>query len=557
MKKTIKFFAAVLALAIAAACSKVDSSDITNDVRPEFNYETIDITVTASLNGPTDPSETKATLASDGLSVYWTAGDQINMFPFKGTGKNDPSPYEGRNNILKVDQETISGGTAQFSGTAINASTYRAIYPSGSLSTGSCYGNDYVFSSNTLKNQTASESNFPTTSWGCSNISMAYDTPAGDMLHFKNMLSYFKFSVSKSNIYNIQLSVDKASYGADRSLSTSGNLGGTLHYRPATEKFDVFSDELITLSNNGQPFVIGKTYYVAIPPVVMQNLILVGKDNAGTIVFQYEKSEFTAESNTIYNLGELKPTSSDLLEVDLSNSTISPLGGEVTLTLSCNTDWEIAAGYDWLTISQTTGGETTNKSIKISASAFVGNGSRTAYIDIKTKTATKSVKIIQNAVTTYKRGEQVTKAADLKHNEVYIIGLNGTAGSWWYAGTGTLTLKDNTNFSNFDKEYVFRYHEDSSKQSSNNFGYNSRSTGTWVRISTGGYLSASFALNSNATYGQYITHSNYHGNENGSDIDMCKPGYSDCVNYNNSKFSFGSTSLGNRKWLIYKAVPVQ
>ena len=305
MKKTIKFFAAVLSLAIAAACSKVDSSDITNDVRPEFNYDTIDITVEALLNGPVDPSETRATLASDGLSVHWTAGDQINMFPFKGTGHYDPSPYEGKNLLLKVNAETISGGSAQFSGTAASGDIYRAIYPAGSLNAGQCYGDYYVFNNYTLKSQTVVENDFPAASWGCTNISMAFDTPKGDVLHFKNMLAYLKFTVNYDNVYSIEVSASSVSAGENRNLDSGKNLGGSLRYRPAKGSFNINTgDYPITVTNNNQPFKKGIIYYIALPAVEATELSMVGKDSNNGIVFsKVKKSNLDIQANTIYNLG--------------------------------------------------------------------------------------------------------------------------------------------------------------------------------------------------------------------------------------------------------------
>ena len=305
MKKTIKFFAAALAV-VTAACGKIDSDISFEEDRIEFNYEVIDVIVEASLTGPVDPNETRTALAPDGISVHWTNGDQINMFPFKGTGHNDPSPYEGNGYLLKVDASTISGGSAQFTGTAVNADTYRAIYPASSLNSGSCWGDDYVFYSSTLKSQTVVENNFPQTTWGCTNISMAFETAKGDVLHFKNQMAYIKFSVNEPNIYSIHLSADKASYGSDRTLSNTGNIGGTLHYRPVTGKFDLFSDDPITLSNNEQPFSVGKTYYVAIPPVTMEGFSMECKDaNGNNVVGKTKQSQFTAESNHIYNIGAL------------------------------------------------------------------------------------------------------------------------------------------------------------------------------------------------------------------------------------------------------------
>lgn len=303
MKKTFKFFAAALAIVAAASCAK-ENTEINSGVgRDHSTLEMIEMTFGASIDNPVDPTNTKTTLV-DGLNVNWTSGDKVLVFPYAGPNAGDSySPYNGSS--LSVKDESIRGAQAEFVGSVANASQYRAIYPYNSVATGSCYSYKYEFNIQTLNKQTVVSNDFSQASWGTTNISMAYETPKGSMFEFKNMLAYLKFSVPYADVYSIELSADKAT-GSDFVL-TENNIGGTLVYYPEHDAFFSKSDYPIIASNGGKPFVAGNTYYVAIPAIQMEGFSMIVKNQADASIFQLNKTAFTPERNTIYNLGTLAP----------------------------------------------------------------------------------------------------------------------------------------------------------------------------------------------------------------------------------------------------------
>jgi hypothetical protein len=240
----------------------------------------------------------------DGLNVNWTSGDKVLVFAYAGpNGGDNYSPYKGSS--LSVKDESIRGPQAEFVGSVANASQYRAIYPYNSVVKGSCYSHKYEFNLNTLNKQTVVSNDFSQASWGTTNISMAYETPKGSMFEFKNMLAYLKFSVPYADVYSIELSADKTT--GSGFVLTENNIGGTLVYEPEHDGFYSKSDYSIIANNGGKPFVAGNTYYVAIPAIEMEGFSMIVKNQADASIFQLNKTAFTPERNTIYNLGTLAP----------------------------------------------------------------------------------------------------------------------------------------------------------------------------------------------------------------------------------------------------------
>ena len=313
MKKTFKFFAAALAIVAAASCAKENIQDNQTDVNDDQDVALVDMTFDAGIDSPSDPSSTKTTLVN-GVKVHWSNGDNILVYRYKANTTNDKySPNQGY--MFQVLDSSISEDVAAFEGQAADHTMYAAIYPYASVNTGDSYASSYVFNMATLRDQTAAINNFPTTSWGCANISMTRGTNKGDRFVFENQLAYFKFSVESDEVYSIELSAEKTIHGYANNLSDSGNIGGTLAYSPGDDAFFVKNDNPITITNNGQPFVAGETYYVAIPAIKMEGLTMTGKSQSSAVLFSFKKTSFTPERNTIYNLGQLKVSLPDPAKV--------------------------------------------------------------------------------------------------------------------------------------------------------------------------------------------------------------------------------------------------
>ena len=307
MKKTFKFFAAALAIVAAASCAKENTEINSEAGRDHSTLEMIEMTIGASIDNPVDPTNTKTTLV-DGLNVNWTSGDKVLVFPYAGpNGGDNYSPFNGSS--LSVKDESIRGPQAEFVGSVANASQYRAIYPHDCLYPGNCYSHTYSFILNTLRSQTVVSNDFSKASWGATNISMAYETPKEGMFEFKNMLAYLKFTVPYDNVYSVELSADRA-LNQDNLLADDANIGGTLVYKPEQDMFfakSPSSSASIIANNGGKPFVAGNTYYVAIPAIQMEGFSMIVKNQADASIFQLNKTAFTPERNTIYNLGTLAP----------------------------------------------------------------------------------------------------------------------------------------------------------------------------------------------------------------------------------------------------------
>lgn len=306
MKNTFKFFAAALAIVAAASCSKELSDNNSSDGRDEHQSELIDVTFNASLETPVDPTATKTTLASDGLTVHWSEEDKILPFPNEGSN----SPYEGRNYQLSLTN--INGNVAQFTGSVPSASTYGAIYPKSAVYYNDCYADVYRF--NNIASQTVRSKNFSVGQYGICNYAMALGHGKDDVFQFKNCLAQIKFKVSIPGVKYVEVKASKVSTYISRSagdeFSSEANLGCDIWYRPGSATYSLRKGStIITATNNNEEFVVGETYYIAIPAVTMDGFTMECKDANGNVIYgKTKQSQFVAASNTIYNIGTLGGT---------------------------------------------------------------------------------------------------------------------------------------------------------------------------------------------------------------------------------------------------------
>ena len=305
MKKTFEIFAAALAIVAAASCAKELANDATQT--PEAEQELVHKVFSASLN--VDP-ETKTTLHTDGVTVHWTEGDKIKVIPANAHESNDF-------NVVSID-----GTFADFEGEAVDADSYRAVYPAAAYHTNWSYPNYCVFSDGTaaLKTQYAVENNFSLSSFNTSSNFAVSTTSKENHLYFKNINAYFKLSLSMDNAASIEISSDKAE-GAG-GLSTIYDLGGTLNYKYAENKAYLSSNHSIVFkTKDNSNLKSGVTYYIAVPAVQVEGLKLAVKDANGTEITSFTKSSFTFEQNKIYNLGVIEAKKSYSVVKQLSHAT--------------------------------------------------------------------------------------------------------------------------------------------------------------------------------------------------------------------------------------------
>lgn len=246
------------------------------------------------------------------------------------------------------------------------------------------------------------------------------------------------------------------------------------------------------------------------------------------------------------------------LAVSTDNISISGQGGTASFTVTCNDNWTITDIPDYVTLSRTSGTESASPvTVTVTAKQNFFYNKRSKSITIKSNsdnTLVKYISISQNGVVSFTIGEAVGKAGDMQNGQAYIIRNNSNKDYYWRAQNSKLAYT--TWASEASIAFAFVYHRDDSKGKSSDDRYTSVSTGAWQSCHTEAYLDSKFDVYyKNISSAVYVANSNRWGSDKGNDIDMCQIGSTYSIAWNGSKYLWGSTSEGNRKWLVYKAVP--
>lgn len=367
MKKTIKFFAAALAIVAAASCEKEIATNDTLQT-PETDQELVHKVFSASLNVD---EKTKTTLHTDGKTVHWTDGDKIKVIPANAYNGNDF-------NVVSID-----GTFADFEGETVDADSYRAVYPATAYYTAWSYDNYCVFSDGTaaLKTQYAVENNFSLSSFNTSSNFAVSTTSKENHLYFKNINAYFKLSLSMDNAAAIEISSDKAEGSVE--LSANYDLGGALNYRYAENKAYLSSNHSIVFkTKDNSNLKSGVTYYIAVPAVQVEGLKLAVKDANGTEITSFTKSSFTFEQNKIYNLGVIEAKKSYSVVKQLSHATELEDGKLYVISYMKDTKMFWSEQEQWLKLATLSSGTASNNEYEInnvfkfhktSSTASIGN----------------------------------------------------------------------------------------------------------------------------------------------------------------------------------------
>ena len=246
------------------------------------------------------------------------------------------------------------------------------------------------------------------------------------------------------------------------------------------------------------------------------------------------------------------------LAVSTDNISISGQGGTASFTVTCNDNWTITDIPDYVTLSRTSGTESASPvTVTVTAKQNFFYNKRSKSITIKSNsdnTLVKYISISQNGVVSFTIGEAVGKAGDMQNGQAYIIRNNSNNDYYWRAQNSKLAYA--TWASGASIAFAFVYHRDDSKGKSSDDRYTSVSTGAWQSCHTEAYLDSKFDVYyKNISSAVYVANSNRWGSDKGNDIDMCQIGSTYSIAWNGSKYLWGSTNEGNRKWLVYKAVP--
>lgn len=334
MNRVMKYFAAAFVIVAAASCAK--ENDLENSGQNNGTNEYMpEISLSASFANP----GSKATLNEN--KPHWEASDRICVFHYdpEYAGGYNFSPYDGA--YFTVDSFEKDFAVFKGSPKSVNYGTkgiYAAIFPgeailrsNGSAQSTNTEYNMYRFAANTLSNQTAVAGDFPKASFDGSsaataNLSLALTSTADELLSFKNLNAFFKFTVDANSVRTIVVSADKVTSNDLSGLAEDADLGGTIYYYPHSDyevRMGLSNDTPITFTNGSSDFVVGTTYYIAIPAVRMSGLKVTFKDAAGNVLHTFEKaSEFTAQPNNIYNLGSMNwPNVGDYFYTDGTYST--------------------------------------------------------------------------------------------------------------------------------------------------------------------------------------------------------------------------------------------
>ena len=245
------------------------------------------------------------------------------------------------------------------------------------------------------------------------------------------------------------------------------------------------------------------------------------------------------------------------LAVSTSNISVAGQGGTASFTVTCNDNWTITDIPEWLTFSQTSGTENASAvTVNVTVKQNFFYNSKNKSVAIKAGDIIKYISFSQGAVQSYKIGDAVSKAGDMQDGQPYIIMNNSDQTKYWSISSGKLQYEAWPSQTLHTIRFAFVYHRDDSKGKSSDNRYNSVSTGAWQACHTEYYMADDFYFDEKTIdKAVFVANSNRWGSDTGSDIDMCQIGSANSIAWNGSKYLWGSTSEGNRKWLVYKAVP--
>lgn len=356
MKKYTMILAA--AALLAAACNKQEAPA---DNAPVQNLVPKTFTVTAP--GDQDDPELKTTLAADGLTINWSAGDEINVIGVTADGTVGQHTF------------TIASGAGTASATfegevGENETTFYAVYPNVAIRAAQ------LTAATPLIEVDASLGNTQTAVKNGFDSHFAPMTAVADAegnFVFRHGAAYFKITIGNDNVESVNLKTSNTRFGGRPQY----NLADGSYYNVQSAK------DNITLSGTLEK---GGSYYI---PVLCKNSTL------QTLTVTYSFSDGTADKSiSTDKLSTLKPelgkiydlktvtfnlnpeiqADDIILDADATSGSISyslanPVeGGVVTAAL--------AEASDWLGV-----GTVSDGSVSLSATANTGEA-RSAVVTL-------------------------------------------------------------------------------------------------------------------------------------------------------------------------------
>ena len=305
--KTIRIISVAAAAAMFMACAKE------NIITPS-SQELCPLTFNAVAAGSVSDDATKTVLAENGLDVLWTAGDAISVC--------------GAASAFTSDLAEGSSAETSFSGEALAADVYYAVYPYSAVKT-------WTGSTVTLE---LPADQVPALNTFADGLSICYaSTSAEDMaFRFEHLLGYVKFTIDENS-------------GAVTTvnIATNGN-------EPLAGSFTVdLSSETPSASASGSmshivmesetPLAPGNYYIAMLPGTYSQGLTISFLGENGGSDVKSVNTSLTLEAGKIQNIGTVARL--DGISTDV-NERVIWTGSWVCGTWGGNQDlaWD---GFDW------------------------------------------------------------------------------------------------------------------------------------------------------------------------------------------------------------------
>lgn len=283
MKKTFRFFAAALAIVVAASCAK----EIENNRDNETEQPKVRMTFSASID---TEEETKTAL--NGKVVEWKESDNIKLF------KNEYYPSVSGTCAVVAGSISEDKKFADFEGDLVPSTDYVAAYPADWYV--DRYGTPYRIDFPGLAEQAAVENSFDSSK----HLMIANSLSEDNHFQFKNVCALAKVTIGTNGVYSVKIE-GKSQFST---YGDYGSIGGPLGYKTSDLSWYAINSNhvhSITLKNeDGSALRNGATYYIVLPACTIKNYSISICDQNGTAIgTRSKKSDFVVERNKIYDMG--------------------------------------------------------------------------------------------------------------------------------------------------------------------------------------------------------------------------------------------------------------
>ena len=314
--KAIRIISVAAAAAMFMACAKE------NIITPS-SQELCPLTFNAVAAESASDDATKTVLAENGLDVLWTAGDAISVC--------------GAASAFTSDLAEGSSAETSFSGEALAADVYYAVYPYSAVS--SWNGSTAVLE---LPAEQA-----PALNTFANGLGICYaSTSAEDMaFRFEHLLGYVKFTIDENSgaVSSVKIS---ANGGESLAGAFTVAFGDGIPSVAVTEG----SDEISMVADGAFP--AGNYYIAMLPGTYAQGLTVTFSNAEGQTASKSMNTSLTLEAGKIQNIGTVARL--DGISTDVNERVIWE--GETVMGNWTDSNQELAWGkFDWHSIDLSQG----------------------------------------------------------------------------------------------------------------------------------------------------------------------------------------------------------